>query len=116
MITVALLKEKGEKGPGADFCTRVKIPAHMFVDTPSAKNNISYTRIFKQLVEFDIKATVCLVVVERHEFSLNSTTLLHSIVNAFSIIILIEGCRSFVLGGGEEICSREGRMQLECRS
>jgi hypothetical protein len=36
-IAVALLKEKGEKGPGANFCTRVKIPAHMFVDTPSAK-------------------------------------------------------------------------------
>ncbi len=36
-IAVASLKEKGEKGPGADFCTHVKIPAHMFVNAPSEK-------------------------------------------------------------------------------
>jgi hypothetical protein len=36
-IAVASSKEKGEKGPGADFCTRMNIPAHMFANTPSAK-------------------------------------------------------------------------------
>ena len=32
-----MLKEKGEKGPGAKFWIRVKIPAHMSIDTPSTK-------------------------------------------------------------------------------
>jgi hypothetical protein len=36
-IAVASLKEKEEKGPGANLCTHVKIPAHILVDTPSAK-------------------------------------------------------------------------------
>ena len=36
-ISVTLLKEKGERGPGVNFCTPVNIPAYMLVNTPSAK-------------------------------------------------------------------------------
>ncbi len=97
-IAVALLKEKGEKGLVANFCTHVKIPAHMLVNTPSAKNNLSHTCILKQLVELDVKAAMCLAVVERQEvFLLNFPTLLRSIADVFSIVTLIEGCRSLVL-------------------
>ena len=65
---VCLLKEKGEKAPGVDFWVRVKIPAHMFVATPSAISNISHAFVLKQLVELDVEPSVGFHVVEGQEF------------------------------------------------